>query len=693
MPLAYSIRNIFQETRELGVSRSIARVAWEFKVRSGALALRGAPQAVGNWNITPGDLPFGDPEAVRASMVGRVAPDRIPDLRAKAMAAVRGRIHCFGRREADFGDPPDWHVQPFSGKHWPLVHWSRVLRQAEMADDVKLTWEIGRFPHAYYLARAAAFEPELAPQLAASLLGQVRDFRAGNPFGKGVHWTSSQEVSIRLWAWLFAASAFAALGCPVPDLARDVFEGAVHVARHMEYAQHAVYNNHLLSEALCLYIAGTLLPDAPEASRWRALGSSILTEQARSQVYPDGGYIQNSHNYHRFAMQVYLLARMFAVQRGSVPGEWLAAMERSLDFLWGHQNPGDGRLPNYGANDGALPLVLTTCDHGDFRSTLQALSLATRNERLYPPGPWDEEAAWLLGSECLEAPLKPAERVSISFSHSGYHVLRGLHAGTLAAFRCGNVLDRFSQIDMLHLDVWWRGHNVLVDPGTYLYNGPEIWHRHFSRTESHNTVQVDGWDQMLPYRKFKCLHWTKARLLRFQDSSDWAICEGEHYGYQRHPGRCIHRRTVLFVKDEFWVVVDRVTGFGNHRIRLHWLGGDFPYRQGLDGQASLELQTPDGPFHVGIFDAAGRRLQGDVIAGRSEPPRGWLSRYYAEKVPVPSLAVEVSERLPLIFVSILGPHIPSFSVSGSLWSVALDDRTVAFDLSLDGTFQFRHLTA
>jgi asparagine synthase (glutamine-hydrolysing) len=38
----------------------------------------------------------------------------------------------------------------------------RVASQAAgRIGDVKLTWEIGRFPHAYYLARAAAF-PERA---------------------------------------------------------------------------------------------------------------------------------------------------------------------------------------------------------------------------------------------------------------------------------------------------------------------------------------------------------------------------------------------------------------------------------------------------------------------------------------------------------------------------------------------------
>ena len=116
----------------------------------------------------------------------------------------------------------------------------------------------------------------------------------------------------------------------------------------------------------------------------------------------------------------------------------------------------------------------------------------------------------------LDAPLRKPARTSVSFAHTGYHVLRGRNESTFAAFRCGSLHDRFSQIDMLHLDVWWRGQNVLVDPGSYQYNGAPCWHEHFMRTAAHNTVVVDGCDQMVHHRQFKVLYWTRARALSFR---------------------------------------------------------------------------------------------------------------------------------------------------------------------------------
>jgi len=571
-----------------------------------------------------------------------------------------------------------------------------VLADETRVGDVKLSWEIARFPQAYIMARCAAFFPEAAPDLSSAFVSQVRGFLECNPAGQGIHWNSGQEIALRLMSWLFGLNVFFHDGTIPADLQKELGKHiavcGAHIAQHIEYARESVYNNHLLSEALALYIAGHVLPDVETAHTWVSEGRRLLEHETNHQVYLDGGYIQQSHNYHRFAIQIYLWALGFARSYSDpIPPDWIRALERSLDFLLAHQNPADGRLPNYGANDGALPLPLSSCDFSDFRPTLQTASIMTRQERVFDSGPWDEMAVWFCGPSALDLPLRKVNRASISFSHTGYHVLRGRQPENFAAFRCGTILDRFSQIDMLHLDVWWRGHNVLADAGSYLYNGPEEWHGHFLRTESHNTVQVDGLDQMLHYRKFKCLYWTTAELLHFEDNPDWALCEGEHYGYKRHPGRCVHRRSVLFLKDDLWVVVDRLEGSGTHRARLHWLGGDFPYRPGLDGQTSLQLETPDGPFHVGVFSAAGRPLSGEIVAGQDDPPRGWLSRYYAEKVPVPSLSVELSDRLPLILVSILGPHVPSVSVSASSWSVMAGDRIVEFELSAAGIIEPRSL--
>jgi len=360
----------------------------------------------------------------------------------------------------------------------------------------------------------------------------------------------------------------------------------------------------------------------------------------------------------------------------------LNAMERSLDFLAAHQNPADGRLPNYGGNDGAMPGVFTTCDFADFRPVLQTVSLAVRRERIFERGPWDEMPAWFFGPAILDEPLRRLDRRSVAFNSTGHQVLRGADPLSFAAFRCGSLRERFSQIDMLHLDVCWRGMNVLVDPGSYQYKAAPGWHEHFMRTASHNTLVIDGRDQMVHRRQFKVLYWTKAQLLRFEDQPGWALVAGEHYGYRRHEGGCVHARSVLFVKDDLWIVLDHIVGEGTHDLRLQWLGGEFDWAH---DRSALRLTTPKGPFTIGVFGADGTIAESTVVAGGDDPPRGWLSRYYGEKVPVPSLVVERRTALPHTFVTVLSGVEYDVCVDADRWMIATGDRRIAFDVH-DGSF-------
>jgi asparagine synthase (glutamine-hydrolysing) len=679
-----------RELRELGWQGSAYRVGFELgqrlgidRYRDGRHARHREPSA----GVDEGWVsrsPFAIPPA-------KLVLEELLDGAAKAAllaqvgAADAGRIIAFGRWIADHGSPIDWHQEPDGGARWPDdQHWSLAQRGGPGTGDIKLVWEVGRFPQAYALARAARRAPSLADDCGRVLSDHVRGFIADNPYPLGVHWASGQEIALRIMAWAFALPLVHATAGLDRELLRTVAgaiaTGAEHIERHIGYARHAVYNNHLLSEALGLMLAGQLLQEHPRAARWRDEGHQILTEQAGRQFYPDGGYIQQSHNYQRLACQVLLWACAVARTAGGDPDPaWIGALDRSLDFLGAAVNPDDGRLPNYGANDGALPSPLSSCAYHDFRPTLQAMAVVTRGERRFPPGPWDEEALWFAGSAAAAAPYRPAPLASRSFAVSGHHLLRGRDGGHFGAFRCGSVLDRFSQIDMLHLDVWWRGHNVLADGGSYLYNGPAAWNAHFVRTASHNTVQVEDWDQMVHARRFKCLYWTQAELLSFERGHRWMLAAGEHRGFERELAGCVHRRAVLLFADELWLVVDRVAGSGTHPLRLHWLAG-CPGAATADGLAA-ELKTPAGGYRVAVYDEDGVPRPLDVVSGRDEPPRGWISRHYGRKRAVPSIVARADGPLPCTMISVLGPPGASArALGGGRWELEIGGRSLRLRL-------------
>jgi len=224
--------------------------------------------------------------------------------------------------------------------------------------------------------------------------------------------------------------------------------------------------------------------------RWRDLGRRILDKKRSGQFYEDGGYIQQSHNYHRVALQDDLWRAPSRDRWATIPSDvWLRALDRSLDFLVAHQNPSDGRLPNYGSNDGALPSLLSTCDFADMRPTLQAVSVLVRGNVCTRPGHVGRRDRVVPGHPRAgrAAPGRPSD-VPFRFTCRRPTSLRGTGGGSFAAFRCGTLRIGSRRSTLLHLDVWWRGLNVARRSGQLSVQRRARLARALHATASHNTV-------------------------------------------------------------------------------------------------------------------------------------------------------------------------------------------------------------
>jgi Heparinase II/III-like protein/Heparinase II/III N-terminus len=666
------LRDRLEELREVGLRTAIFRAAWTLEARSGLG--RFGPRAVSSTRtpeLASERSPF--PAALDAARAvrDRISADSLRELRGAAEASCLGSIRCFGTWSADFGVPTDWYRDPASGRRWTARGaWSAAARTS--VGDVKLVWEAARFPQAYIMGRAGAFFPELAEPLAQALLEQVQSFREAAPPTEGIHWSSGQEVAIRLLAWTFAHDVLLGFRCDASrTIADGMLDGAQHIENLLPFARHAVRNNHLISESLGLYLVGVMLPTAPESRRWRALGRQILATEAKRQFYDDGGYLQLSHNYHRNVVQLLTWAAVLARADGTAPpASWESAIDRSLAFMFQHQNPTDGRMPNFGPNDGSLPSILSTCARSDFRPELQVASVLARGERLFDAGPWDEAVVWLLGPAALDAPLRPPKRRSYVFGTTGLHVLRLDDDRTsFATLRCGDVRHRYGHIDMLHVDVWWRGINVAIDPGTYSYNGPAGWHDHFMRTGSHNTLTIDDADQMLHLRQFSSIYPTRAQTVTFREEATYALLVGEHAGYARQPTTCTHCRSVVLTSAGWTIVADTVSGAGAHRIRLHWLCGDLPWRQ--IGPAAVRLSAGPGDYDITVYNSRGLWADGTVVSGRASPPRGWYAPAYGVRRPTASVVAELIAPLPVTFVTLLAPAGVRLDCADGLYTARL----------------------
>ncbi|MGE0375250.1 MAG: heparinase II/III-family protein, partial [Planctomycetaceae bacterium] len=395
-----------------------------------------------------------------------------------------------------------------------------------------------------------------------------------------------------------------------------------------------------------------LFPEFAAAARWTDVGRGALEQQCRSLIDDDGAFSQHSMNYQRVMLHACLWAiRLGELHAQPLSNELQERVGRAGTFLWQAQDERTGRVPRYGANDGALVLPLTNCDSQDFRPVIQAVEYVRNRKRRFNGGPWDEETLWLFGAEALRAEANDERRCDWQAANGGYRVLRsqGGHVFT----RAGSYRHRPSHADMLHVDVWWRGQNIALDPGTYTYNAPPPWDSPLARTVFHNTVTVDRLDQMDRAGRFLWLPWVGGQQSQNITSANGHLTywEGTHDGYERLPSPVSYRRGILRISVDHWLIVDSLRSNVPHSYRLHWLLTDVPYVFNEERQ-HLRLQTDAGPYDVRIASTAD--YSSSCVRADPLGPRGWYAPVYGDRQPALSWAC-VAEAPAVTFWTLLGP--------------------------------------
>lgn len=580
-------------------------------------------------------------------------------------ALQKGTLLYYNGAPAAIGFPPHWHRNPFTGAEAPATrHWSEIDDFTH--GDIKAIWEASRFGFVYALVRAYwrtgdAGYPEIFWQL-------VEDWRLHNPPQQGANWKCGQETSFRVMAWLFGLYGFleseATTAERISLLAAMIATSGERIEANLGYAL-SQRNNHGISEGMGLWTIGALFPEFEKAKRWEERGRRTLESQGRQLIYDDGAFSQHSLNYQRLMLHDYL----WALRLGDIIGQPFSdglreRVVRSGAFLRSLQLGEQGEAPRYGQNDGALILPLSNCDYQDFRPVIQAIHYLSNGRRLYPDGPWDEDLLWLFGERALAAPQEASAQEELQATDGGYYTW--LTAESAAFVRCGAFRHRPSQADLLHVDIWWRGQNVAIDPGTYSYNAPEPWNNPLAETRYHNTVTVDGADQMERVSRFIWLPWAKGQVHHRLRSArgHLAYWEGEHDGYLRLKPSARYRRAVIGLGAAHWLVLDSLDSQAEHDYRLHWLLADYPF-DWKEKEQVLVLTLPEGPYtaQVGIMNGIVRT---SVVRADPASPRGWYAPYYQDRQPAVSLEASTSAPSAL-FWSCLGPGaIAVKSVGASL---------------------------
>jgi len=170
----------------------------------------------------------------------------------------------------------------------------------------------------------------------------------------------------------------------------------------------------------------------------------------------------------------------------------------------------------------------------------------------------------------IAAPKWQPENGIHNFVNGGYYVVR--EADTLTFLRCGDYKDRPFQADTLHLDIWHKGENILLDAGSYKYNTDNETMRYFSGTASHNTVMLDDKDQMLKGGRFIWYYWPQCKSAELKENNESFVFNGSVSAYRYVADGIVHKRTVIKQKGmPVWEIKDELVNMpGGGTMRQLW---------------------------------------------------------------------------------------------------------------------------
>ena len=593
------------------------------------------------------------------SVLGR---DGKAALLAEADEIAAGKVRLFGAEPVKLQ-----LILPDKLEHWTAYETGKVpftIQQSPIS-DIKFIWEPARFGWAFTLGRAYHLTGD--EKFAKTFWEYFETFTDANPPCLGPHWMSAQEVALRLLAFVWASQIFDAASASTPGrkarLATSVAAHAARIPPTLVYAR-SQSNNHLLTESAGLLTAGLALPDHPDAARWRGLGLRWLNKGLQVQIDSYGEYAQHSTNYQRLMLQVALWVRALnpkAIKSHEVnPGSLLSPLclkrlTAATHWLLSLLDSESGRTPNLGANDGAYIFPLTVLPFADYRPVLHAAARAFLDYDL-PRGPWDEMSLWFgaqaAGPKSLALPRYLGDQM---YARQSW-----------ACLRTAQFTSRPSHADQLHLDLWWRGLNVAQDAGTYLYNAESPWDNSLTTALVHNTVTVDGRDQMTRTGRFLYLDWVNA-YRKGVIEADPVILQRVSGRYRNYHQGIRHTRTVTAYTDDRWQVNDILLPLRMPwqkkllTFRLHWLLLDWIWE--IENRASglvLFLGSPYGQIALTISHSPASIpcsfslvRASEILTGSADPDptRGWTSPTYGVKIPALSLAVTAESRTEIVFSS------------------------------------------
>lgn len=568
----------------------------------------------------------------------------------------------------DFKKKIEWRRDLITKNEWPLDFYMDLDTDNEKFSDIRQLWEINRHQYFVTLGKAYLFSDD--EKYAKKFVELITDWIDHNPCAYSINWLHSQETAIRMVSWIWALYFFAESKSLTENHKKKILQN---LYLHAEYtfwnlSNGLITHNHLISEICGLAICAIMFPEFKNSKKWLKKGMKIYQRELLKQIWEEGPSAELSTNYHLFVLesiiQLFTLIRKNQIVISNKCENRIEKMIEYVMFLCFK----DGSIPKVGDNDSGRAVKLSDYNTNDRRGVLSTGAvLFNRGDFKFISKKFYEETFWLLGIGGFRHYSYMQEYnpdiSSVVYEKPGLAVFKNLWTRNAVELfiRSGptskrqNVSFSHNHSDFLSFNLSINGNNILIDPGTYLYNLSDKWRFYFRKTFCHNTVVIDGKDQFnVSKTRFGIPDLPLAKINNFDTSNQIAFIDFEHNCYSDIEVK--HRRKLLLYKDVL-INIDEVTGSGKHLVEQIYNVGENSIKINESNDLIL-INNKKSNSPVMIFQYSDKKLNYKLKSGNTFSIKEWYSPEYGEIKPTNIISSFVDDVLP---VQILSVFVPSSS--------------------------------
>ena len=366
-------------------------------------------------------------------------------------------------------------------------------------------------------------------------------------------------------------------------------------------------NNWLTMEISALATVATNFPEYKNADEWLTYAIATMTESMKGQVYADGIQTELTSHYHNVALANFELFKDICDRANRpLPDFFNQTIVAMYDYIARAVRPDGYRILN---NDG---------DRGSDRELL------LRAAQKYDKPEW----AYLASNG--KSGKKPTRGPSYFFPWAGQLISRSGYDAQAqwSFFDIGPWGSGHQHSDKLHVSISAYGRDLLVDAGRFAYTGEvaEKFRPYATGSAGHNLVLIDGNGQ----KPGPTLAQVPLDDSHVKITPEFDYAANQSTDFKNVEGTARHSRALLYVRGQFWVVVDRIQTDRPRKIETlwHW-HPDCTVTQ--DGNAT---KTNNSKGNLTVMPVSSQKMDTRFVKGQEQPEiQGWYSPEYNVYMP------------------------------------------------------------